>query len=331
MGDGPYRERLLRQLADGRFHSGQRLAQGLGLSRAAVWKQIQRLEADYGLGVSAVRGRGYRLQAPLELLDGSRIEAGLSAAARARLHGLSVLWSIDSTNSCAATDPPPDSGQARVWLAEHQTAGRGRRGRPWVSAFGENLYLSLAWRFDLPMTELAGLSIVAGVVVAEALQRLGLEGHSLKWPNDVLVEGRKLGGILVEVFGEAGGPATAVVGIGVNFRVNDADAAAIDQPWTDLSRTCRTPVSRNTMAAVLIEGLILGCEAFTQRRLGPFIARWSSFDGLHGQPVRLVRGQQVIEGIYQGITRAGALVLQQAGVRSEHHAGEVSLRRPGDA
>jgi BirA family biotin operon repressor/biotin-[acetyl-CoA-carboxylase] ligase len=331
MGGMQGREQLLRQLADGRFHSGQRLAQALGLSRAAVWKQVQRLEADYGLAVSAVRGRGYRLAAPLELLDAACIEAGLSAEVRARLHGLSVLWSTASTNSCAAADPPAESGRARVWLAEHQTAGRGRRGRSWVSAFGENLYLSLAWRFDLPMGELAGLSIVAGVVVAEALQRLGLEGHTLKWPNDVLVDGRKLSGILVEVSGEAGGPATAVLGVGVNFRINEAHAAAIDQPWTDLSRTCPKRVSRNALAGLLIDGLARACDEFSEQRLQPFVGRWASFDRLHGRKVRLSRGQQVIEGVYRGITAAGALVLEQAGGLSEHLAGEVSLRAAGEA
>lgn len=324
------RDHLLRQLADGRFHSGQQLAQALDVSRSAVWKQIQRLESDLGLVISAVRGRGYRLSAPLELLDEGRVRDELGETGRELLDAMHLLPTTTSTNSCASADPPLASGCARVWLAEHQTEGRGRRGREWVSAFGENLYISIAWRFDLPMTELAGLSLVVGVVVAEVLGHLGLEGHSLKWPNDVLVAERKLSGILVEVSGEADGPSTAVLGVGVNFRLPEAHGARIDQPWTDLSQVSRVRISRNRMAGILIDRLILACLLFSTERLNPFIGRWERFDGLIGQPVRIIRGEQSIEGIYRGITSSGAMVLEDGSGRSEHHAGEVSLRKDGD-
>ena len=321
------RDLLLRELADGRFHSGQHLAGVVGLSRTAVWKQVQRLESDLGLAVHAVRGRGYRLAAPLELLDARRIRAELGAAARGQLEALHLLGVTDSTNSRAAANLPEESGRARVWLAEHQTAGRGRRGRHWVSAFGENLHLSIAWRFDLPMAQLSGLSLAAGVVLAEGLHHLGLDGHVLKWPNDVLLDGRKLAGILVEVSGEAGGPATAVIGIGVNFRIPDAAAAAIDQPWTDLHRAATaTAVSRNRLAGVLVDRMIDACGLFSSHRLEPFLARWERFDQLRGTPVALIRGGQVVEGVYRGIAPSGAMILEHAAGTTEHHAGEVSLR-----
>lgn len=324
------RDLLLRELADGRFHSGQRLAALLGLSRAAVWKQVQRLESDLGLVVHAVRGRGYRLAAPLEPLDAGRIHAELGDAALGKLEALHLLGSTDSTNSRAAADLPPESGRARVWLAEHQTAGRGRRGRQWVSAFGENLYLSFAWRFELPMAQLSGLSLVAGVVLAEGLHDLGLDGHVLKWPNDILFDGRKLAGILVEVSGEAGGPATAVVGFGVNFRIPEAAAAAIDQPWTDLHRTsCDAALSRNRLAGVLVDRMIDACVLFGAHRLEPFLARWRRFDRLRGTPVLLNRGGDVVEGVYRGIAPSGAMILEHAAGTTEHHAGEVSLRLVG--
>ena len=325
----PVRDHLLRQLADGRFHSGEQLARVLGVSRSAVWKQIQRLESDLGLTISAVRGRGYRLAAPLELLDSARIHAELSGTALQGLEQISLLSTTASTNSCAAADPPPESGRARVWLAEHQTQGRGRRGRRWVSAFGENLYVSLAWRFDMPMSELGGLSLVVGVVVAEVLSHLGVEGHSLKWPNDVLVDGRKLSGVLVEVSGEADGPSTAVLGVGVNFRLREEQGAQIDQPWTDLTQAGTAAVSRNRMAGILIDRLIRACRIFSTERLVPFIDRWTQFDGMCGQPVRLVRGPHSIDGIYRGITPSGGVLLEEASGRNEYHAGEVSLRRGG--
>lgn len=325
------RDLLLQRLSDARFHSGQQLAQALGVSRTAVWKHVQQLEADLGLEISAVRGRGYRLAAPLELLDARRIRRELSATADARLDAMSVLSCTTSTNSSASADLPPDSGYARVWLAEHQTAGRGRRGRPWVSAFGENLHLSLAWRFDLPMSELSGLSLVAGVIVAEALAQLGLGGHSLKWPNDVLVDGRKLSGILAEVSGEAGGPATVVIGIGVNFRIPPARGRQIDQPWTDLAQVSPVAISRNRLAGVLIDQLIHACRRFANDGLTPFLGRWDAYDRLHGQTICLRRGSESLTGIYRGIAPSGAMLLQQSSGTSEHHAGEVSLVRAGDA
>lgn len=323
------REHLLHELSDGRFHSGEQLAQALGVSRSAVWKHIQRLESDLGLTIGAVRGRGYRLSQALELLDAGRIRAELSPAAAGSLEALSLLSSTASTNSCASRDLPPESGRARVWLAEHQTEGRGRRGRSWVSSFGENLYVSIAWRFDLPMTELAGLSLMAGVVVAEVLAQLGLEGHCLKWPNDVLVDERKLAGILVEASGEADGPTASVLGIGVNFRLPEGHGARIDQPWTDLSRASSLPISRNRMAGVLIDRLIHACGLYASERLSPFLGRWEVFDGFIDQPVLLTRGTESIEGTYRGIAPSGAMVLESASGRSEHHAGEVSLRKRG--
>lgn len=321
------RDLLLRRLADGRFHSGQQLALAIGLSRTAVWKHMQMLRQDLGLSVDAVRGRGYRLAAPLELLDVARIHSHLGEKALSDLDALNLISSTTSTNNCAKQDLPPESGRARVWLAEHQTAGRGRRGRRWVSAFGENLYLSMAWRFDLPMAELAGLSLAAGVAVAEALLRLGVYGQTLKWPNDVLIDDRKVSGILVEVAGESEGPASAVIGVGVNVRMPAADAANINQPWTDLHRSGATGVSRNQLAGILVQHLIRACRLFACEGLAPFLTRWEHFDRLTGEHVRVIRGDQTIEGVYRGITPSGAMLLENASGCTEHHAGEVSLRR----
>lgn len=317
---------LLRRLADGRFHSGALLARDAGVSRTAVWKQVRRLSADLGVEVHAVRGRGYRLDRPLELLERPEIEAGLTAASRQSLDRLSLLTSTASTNAEALADIPDEVGLARVWLAEHQTAGRGRRGRPWVSTFGENLYLSLAWRFDLSMAELAGLSLASGVVLSEILQQLGVDGHALKWPNDVMLGPGKLAGILVEAVGEADGPAAAVIGIGVNFRLSADAAAAIDQPWAALEQAAADGISRNRLAGRLIDGLIQACEHYGRDRLTPFLSRWRHFDGLQGRPVRMLHGSRTVEGVYRGVAASGAVVIENEGGCAEYHAGEVSLR-----
>lgn len=322
-------QHLLHRLADGRFHSGQVLATAMGVSRTAVWKQVRRLQREFGVEVHAVRGRGYRLAEALELLDLERIHAHIGGRSRARLQSTDLLVSTLSTNACAAAQPPTLSGRARVWLAEHQTAGRGRRGRKWVSAFGRNVYLSLAWRFDLPMTELAALSLAVGVVIAESMRELGVRGHVLKWPNDVLADGRKLAGILVEVFGEAAGPVTAVVGVGVNMRMPMANGAAIDQPWVNLSALPGGDVSRNVLAGTLIDRLVEACEIFASEGVAPYLERWRAFDAFHGKPVRLDSNGRAREGVYAGIAANGALILESDEGRSEHHAGEVSLRASG--
>lgn len=322
-------QHLLHRLVDGRFHSGQALATAMGVSRTAVWKQVRRLQQDFGVEVHAVRGRGYRLAEALELLDLERIHAHIGDRSRARLQSTELLISTPSTNSCAAAKPPTRSGRARVWLAEHQTAGRGRRGREWVGAFGHNVYLSLAWRFELPMSELAALSLVAGVVLAESMRELGVHGHALKWPNDVLAKGRKLAGILVEVFGEAAGPVTAVVGVGINMRMPMSNGASIEQPWVNLSALPGGDVSRNLLAGTLIDRLVEACDVFASEGLAPYLERWRAFDAFDGRPVRLHSGGRTLEGVYAGIAANGALILENGEGRSEHHAGEVSLRASG--
>lgn len=320
------RQRILKRLSDGHFHSGQELAQTLGISRTAVWKHVQHIESNLGLTIGAIRGRGYRLAGPLELLDEQRIRRGLSGYAEQALEAMSLMMSTASTNSSAAADLPTESGRARVWLAEHQFAGRGRRGRHWVSAFGESLYLSLAWRFDLPMSELSGLSLAAGVVVAEVLQRLGLESHWLKWPNDVMVGDRKLCGILVEAMGETGGPVNAIVGVGLNIRVSPKHALQIDRPWTDLVLAGAPEISRNQLAGMLIDALIGACGQYANNGLAPFLVRWDVFDGLCGQRVNILQGSETIAGVYRGVSESGAVVLEGPQGLSEHLAGEVSLR-----
>jgi BirA family biotin operon repressor/biotin-[acetyl-CoA-carboxylase] ligase len=319
------RYQLLRQLADGGFHSGQELAALFGVSRAAIWKQLRRLQQLPGVTLDAVRGRGYRLATPLELLDADHLTRQLEEAG-ARLHALDVLPEVDSTNAYLLQHPAPVPGAGHACLAEYQHAGRGRRGRRWVSGFGRNLALSLAWTFDLPMAALSGISLAAGVAVADALQQAGVTGHGLKWPNDLYLDGRKLAGILVEAGGEADGPTRVVIGVGVNLSLDGVSATAIDQPWADLRQQLGAAPPRNHLAGLILGQLIGACERYADHGLQPFLEAWRRHDVHLGQQVQLQLGGQTFVGRYAGLAADGGLVLETASGLRTFAGGEVSLR-----
>jgi len=319
MSDRELLQRLCRAPA-----SGAELAGELGVTRSAVWKRIESLRAA-GVEIDAVPGRGYALVRPLQLLDPVAITAGLSKPARAELAGLDVLFETDSTNAQALRAGPPSRG-SHVWLAERQTAGRGRRGRPWRSPLAAHVYLSLSRRFEGGIAALQGLSLAAGVAAAEALHVLGYRAVGLKWPNDLLADGGKLGGILVEVSGEAAGPVRAVVGLGLNVTMPGSAACGIDQPWSDLASLSPTPVSRQAICIGLLDALLPMLARFEREGLAPFLPGWARHDLLAGRPVRVVEGERVTEGVAMGISADGALRLRDAGGERLCHAGETSLR-----
>lgn len=320
---------LITLLNDGRFHTGPALAAALGVSRAAVWKMIRSLQAQ-GLTIEAVKGRGYRLTTPLELLDPVQIRAGLAAAAGLRLAQIEVFRTIDSTNTYLVNRAKAGVAGGSVCLAERQTAGRGRRNRLWVSPFAANLYLSLLWRFNLAAAELAGLSLAAGVAVARALEELGVTGIGLKWPNDVLWQGRKLGGILLELGGEASGPCHIVTGIGLNVTMPASAQDAIDQPWTDLSTALGAgPVSRNVLAARLLNALVVQYSDFERHGAATLSAHWQRYDLTAGRPVLLKLPNATVTGIARGVDSDGALLLDTGAGVQRFLAGEVSLRLSG--
>ena len=185
---------LLRRLSDGRFHSGQALAAAFGLSRASIFNVVAQAET-LGLTIHAVRGRGYRLPEPVEWLDADAIKRGLGEVAPA--YSLHLNDSVESTNTALMAAALAGAADGTVFCSEHQQAGRGRRGRPWHSVPGGSLTFSTLWRFDNGLQSLAGLSLAVGLAIARALSRHSAHPIRLKWPNDVLVDYRKLAGILV--------------------------------------------------------------------------------------------------------------------------------------
>jgi BirA family biotin operon repressor/biotin-[acetyl-CoA-carboxylase] ligase len=307
--------------------TGVELAQAGGVSRAAIWKRVQALRAA-GVEIAAHPGRGYALAQPLELLDRDRILSALSSSLRAAPPALQICFETGSTQTLAAAVAPPERGCA-IWLAERQTAGQGRRGRPWISPLAAHLSMSVARRFQQGFAALSGLSLVVGVAAAEALHALGFPQVRLKWPNDLWVDESKLGGILIELRGEVSGPCDAVIGLGINVRMPPAFAAKIDQDWCDLATLSPAVPSRNLVASGVINALLPALDQFEREGLAPFLPRWRALDALVGQPVRVLEGDRMQEGIAHGIDEHGALRVQHGQNERHYHGGEVSLRSAG--
>ena len=314
---------LLAKLGAGRL-SGDALARELGQTRAAIWKRIQGLRAA-GVEIDGRAGDGYQLQQRLELLDAASILGALPAPLAESLDSLDVAWSVGSTNSELLRCSAPERG-ARVLLAERQTGGRGRRGRAWASPLAAHVYLSLLRGFAGGLSRLGGLSLVAGVAVAEALRAHGVAQVGLKWPNDIVVDGHKLGGLLVEGGGEFAGPARAVIGLGINVRMPPAFAAEITQPWTDLATLLGEDVSRNEVVAWLLEALLPALDDFEREGLAPFLPRYAALDSLSGRSVRVDDSGVLHEGTALGLAEDGALRVRIDGSERVFHAGEVSVR-----
>jgi BirA family biotin operon repressor/biotin-[acetyl-CoA-carboxylase] ligase len=318
---------LLALLSDGEFHSGSDIGAALGVSRTAVWKYMQRL-ADMGLSIESLKGKGYRLDNGVELLSSAKVSALLDAVTRETCSVIDVLMDTDSTNTVAMSRAAQGQTSGYVCLAEYQQAGRGRRGRQWVSPFGHNIYLSLVWEFDGGASQLEGLSLAVGVVIAQALSSLGLHDLSLKWPNDILLQKRKLGGILLEMSGDPAGLCQVVIGVGLNVRM--PDTVNIDQPWAAVTQ--QVPhVSRNAVVAQLLNALIPMLREFSFEGFSPYRQAWEGLDAYRGQRVRVISTSREQEGVAQGVYDNGALRLAVGEQEIAIYGGEVSLRIADDS
>jgi len=317
---------LIKKLAEGTFISGQQLALELGVSRTSVWNYLKALEAA-GFELHAVKGRGTRLKVPIELLDKDKILSSIRVDNRASLTQLNVLEVCSSTNAyLAQKNGFKPLGNGAVCLAEMQTQGRGRLGKTWVSPYGQNVYISFLWHFNKGIEGLSGLSLACGVAVCDALKRLGLEGHGRKWPNDILWQGEKLGGILVEIQGESQGGYTAIIGIGINYRMSSQSSGEIDQPWVDVYRSFGGEMGRNKLAACLIDEVISLLDGYEDNGLEPYVKRWNELDCYRGQSVKIISGKSQEYGVANGISNKGELLLKTSGGIRHISSGEVSLR-----
>jgi len=325
-------ERLLDALADGRTHSGEELARAFGVTRAAIWKQVAKL-ADFGLAVEALPGAGYRLVQSLDLLDAQALSAALEPAVAAQLAKLEVFTELDSTNKhLLAAAPPP--GKLDVCIAEFQTQGRGRRGRRWNAPLGSGICLSVGWQFAGMPAEPAALTLAVGVAVRRVLERVAGLTISLKWPNDLVFDERKLGGILLELKAEAHGGAHVVVGVGLNVALPAALLPALSD-WprgaVDLTTALgQAPPPRAVLAAALVNELAALLADYPTRGFAAYRTEWRSADFLRGRSVHLDEPNGRLVGTALGIDADGALLVEtDAGKRRRVVAGDVSVRSVG--
>lgn len=319
------RDLLVSWLADGRFHSGEAMAQELGISRAAISKRIHAL-ADLGLDIYAVRGRGYCLSQPLELLDPVQILSSVSPQSREVLTRLRVFPVVDSTNRFLLRELETGPVHASAVLAEYQASGKGRRGNRWVSPFGSGICLSIGWQFDAGPASINALSLAAGVVICRCLRRFGADTAALKWPNDIISEGKKLGGILIESRSESGGRSDVITGVGINVSPGDAVLAGIEQPVTSLSRITGDCVSRNALAADMVEELVTMLRTYQARGFSAFVEEWRRYDGLQGRHGQLFLPEETLSGLIMGIDDYGMLKMSIDGETRVFGGGELSLR-----
>jgi len=324
----PLPQRVFQRLDDRGFLSGEALAADLSVTRAAVWKAVEQLR-ELGVALDAQTSKGYRLAPGVNALSAERIQSQLSTDVRARLEVLLVEWTLESTNSKLLAALPPAAGTAAVVLAEHQTGGRGRRGRGWVAPPGGAICLSLGWQYaDMP-ADLSALSLVVGLCAVNALTELHVPGVSLKWPNDLVTANGKLGGILIEMRAESGGPVHVVAGIGLNVALDDAARAAVKATGNtadDIRAHCASVPDRNAIVAALLSRLIPAFEGFPRHGLAPHLANWQDCDGLRDREVRVENAGEITRGVARGVDAHGALLVETpTGVR-RFISGEVTVR-----
>jgi BirA family biotin operon repressor/biotin-[acetyl-CoA-carboxylase] ligase len=318
--------KILEVLKDGEFHSGESLGETLGVSRTAVWKQLRKLEA-IGLSLESVKGTGYRVPAGFELLDANKIHGDLSAIEGPMPAKLQIFHSIDSTNRYLREQAGDSDHSRSVVFAESQTSGRGRRGKTWVSPFAANIYMSTLWDFERGAEALEGLSLGVGIAVRRALMQLGVEDVQLKWPNDIYVGQKKLGGILLEMVGDPAGHCSVVVGVGINVSMPKQAAEAIDQDWTDVNTELNRPMSRNALATALITHILTLLNDFQAMGFAPYRNEWRSADAFAGRQATVTNPREAISGTVLGVDAGGALQMKLANGKIQRFiGGELSLR-----
>jgi BirA family biotin operon repressor/biotin-[acetyl-CoA-carboxylase] ligase len=314
---------ILKLLADGKFHSGEDIAQHFNVSRATIWNALQHAES-LGIEIFSVRGRGYKLPQALTFLDKQAIVNNMSQQ-HAWLN-VEVFDTLPSTNSYLMQNMGAKTHGTCV-VTNLQTSGRGRRGREWQASLGASLTFSLLWRFQCGAAALSGLSLAVGVALIRGLHEIGATEAKLKWPNDILINQQKLAGILIELQGDMEGPSTAVIGIGINLQLPESVLQKIDQPVTDLNQTLAHTITPNSLMATLLKHLVDVLLTFERTGFDELRDEWAKHHAYHQQPVRMLMpdGSEV-NGVVQAISENGSLIVETANGLQKFMSGEISLR-----
>ncbi len=318
---------LLQILRDGNYHSGTALGHKLGLTRSAIWEILKKIK-KYGIDIEAKTNLGYRIPHGLELLDKNSIAKYSKNTCAFDASKILVFDELTSTNSYLAELIKTGKSGKYACFAEHQTAGRGRLGRTWLSPFAQNIYLSLSWQFSREPHELSGLGLAAAIAIIDALKNYGIKsGLSVKWPNDVLWEKQKLAGILIDLFGETHHVYNTIIGVGLNVNMTKKTGKKIDQPWCDIEKITNSIPQRNKLAGLLLTSLLATLTTYQKHGLKPFIKKWQKLDTTYGKKITLITPQQKISGTGLGINEKGYLLLKDSNNQIHSFAtGEVSLR-----
>jgi BirA family transcriptional regulator, biotin operon repressor / biotin---[acetyl-CoA-carboxylase] ligase len=325
----PLAFKVLRLLSEREFRSGEFLSRSLAVSRASVSRVLMELEGS-GVGLRKIRGRGYQLAQPLDWLDAERVAAALGER-RAQI-AIEISDEVPSTNTLLMQRGALNARSGACIVAELQTAGRGRRGRGWYVPLCGALTLSLLWRFARGAALLSSLSLVVGIALIRALEELGVTGAKMKWPNDIVHHHHKLGGILIELQGDVLGPSAAVIGIGLNFRLDPGTVGQIDQAVTDLNSIMDPVPGRSEALGVLLRNLAGVLEQFEADGFARFHDEWLSYHAYHNKQVRIrLPDGTHHDGLVTGVAEDGSLVVASGSAARRYTVGEISLRGAGVA
>lgn len=309
---------LLRILADGQPHSFEKLTALLSLDDTQLLAEISALQ-EQGIQIDTGFGE-VKIIPETALINMEKIQRSFSH------HKVIYHPIINSTNQFLLANMGR-LNKGDICITEHQTAGRGRRGRQWQSPFAGQAIFSLIWQVDA-RKPIDGLSLVVGMAIVDAIKKLGGCGAMLKWPNDVLLNGKKLAGILIELANSENGKLNLVIGVGINVAI-PKDRNQIDQPWANLNEIL-PKIDRTLLLCTVIQEVFSALETFEQQGItAEFRQKWLLCDEFFGEEVNVITEKSVISGIAQGIDERGylQLIVNNGEQCLTFNGGEVSLRR----
>ena len=307
------------------YYSGAKISVEFGITRAAVWKKISVLRKK-GFIIEAVPSKGYRLVRSPDL-SGDYIKSGVKGSL---WKDIFVYDSVNSTNELAMSLAIKDDLQTNiVIIADSQEKGKGRLGRKWVSPPGKNIYMSIAFNPKLDTRDATMLTLLAAVACAYAIKKISNLPISIKWPNDLIFSGKKLGGILTEIRADIDKINLAVIGIGINVNTGREDfSTEIHSIATSMKEESGEYCSRNELVIEILRQFEHFYNILIKQGKHPLLNEWKMLSSTLGKSVKVVIGDETITGLAEDIDRNGMLILKlDSGLRRKISAGDITLLR----